>query len=476
MHSVAPGRALEPRRVAIISADETALAEIVNVLATEFDTRALPTCADLVPLLSEFPLDALILDIDGQPLSNAETLDFVSQLRRANQDLVLVVITRSEDPTVRTQALEAGADEYLRAPILFSDVKDVVARQLQNRAIAIEMRRLGNKMVGQYSCCDLIGGSESMRRVYDAIVRVAESNTSVVIRGESGTGKELVARAIVALGARSNRPFVSLNCAALPPALIEAELFGHEKGAFTGAHTSRPGQIEMAHTGTLFLDEIATLSPELQSKLLRVLEDRAVQRLGSKTWKKIDFRLLTATHENLEQMVHSGEFREDLYYRIHVVPIFLPPLRERHGDIPLLADHFLRVYCAANGVPLKRLDPEVLAIFEDYAWHGNVRELENVMQRLVLMVRGQVIMPKDLPEPLLYASASSHESLLIPPEGIIFDDEMTRIEAAYLEAALRRTRGNKTAAAALLHINLQRMKYLCRTHGIERVKFQPGVG
>jgi transcriptional regulator with GAF, ATPase, and Fis domain len=305
-----------------------------------------------------------------------------------------------------------------------------------------------------------------MRRVYDAILRVAHSDVTVMIRGESGTGKELVARSIVAVGPRRGRPLISLNCAALPEALIESELFGHEKGAFTGAHAPRPGQIELADTGTLFLDEIATLGMELQTKLLRVLESHTVQRLGGRTTKHVDFRLLTATNENLEEMVRVGRFREDLYYRIHVVPIFLPPLRERRDDIPLLADHFLRIYCATNRIPLKRLDPEVIDILEEYAWNGNVRELENLMQRVVLMVPGPVIVPRDLPQQLLYASTAKQESLLIPEEGIDFDEEIARIEVAYLQAALRRAAGKKVGAAALLHVDPQKMKYLCRKYKI----------
>jgi transcriptional regulator with PAS, ATPase and Fis domain len=231
--------------------------------------------------------------------------------------------------------------------------------------------------------------------------------------------------------------------------------------------TARPGHIEEAHGGTLFLDEIGTLGLPLQSKLLRVLEDRAVQRVGGKTSRKIDFRLITATNEPLEDLVHAGRFREDLYYRIQVVPIFVPPLRERHRDIPLLVDHFMRLYCAANRLPLKRFEPEALEVLEEHPWPGNVRELENLVQRLVLMVGDQVIAVKHLPQQILYTSTAQQESLLIPDEGIDFDKEMERIEAAYVQAALRRTDGKKTAAAALLRINAQKIKYLCRKHRIQ---------
>ncbi|MCU1287291.1 MAG: Acetoacetate metabolism regulatory protein AtoC [Acidobacteriales bacterium] len=334
---------------------------------------------------------------------------------------------------------------------------------------AVAPTREGHSPVAsRNSLFDLIGSSEPMQRLYDAILRVADSNTTVMIRGESGTGKELVARAIVAAGPRASKPFIGLNCAALPEALIESELFGHEKGAFTGAVVSRPGHIEMAHGGTLFLDEIATLPLALQTKLLRVLEDRAVQRLGGSGTKKIDFRLLTATNENLEDMVRTGRFREDLYYRIHVVPISVPPLRERTGDIAVLADHFIRVYCAANNVPTKRLDLETLEVLEEGNWQGNIRELENLIQRMVLMVEDKTICAYHLPEQILYTSARRHESLLIPPDGIDFDKEMERIEAAYLRAALLRAGGKKTGAAALLRINDQRMKYLARKYKIDK--------
>jgi two-component system response regulator PilR (NtrC family) len=248
---------------------------------------------------------------------------------------------------------------------------------------------------------------------------------------------------------------------------MESELFGYEKGAFTGANAAKPGLIELAHTGTVFLDEVTTLPPSLQSKLLRVLQEHSVQRLGGRSSKKIDFRLITATNEDLEDCVRKGRFREDLYFRINVVPIVIPPLRERDGDIALLADHFLRIYCASAKKPLKMLMPDVLEILEAYRWPGNVRELENVVQRLVVMVNSPVVTLEHLPQQLLQHSATGQEAILIPERGVDFDSEMERIEVAYLNAALRRTGGKKSAAAALLQIDGQRMKYLCRKHRIE---------
>jgi transcriptional regulator with PAS, ATPase and Fis domain len=288
------------------------------------------------------------------------------------------------------------------------------------------------------------------------------------LRGESGVGKELVARAVVQCGNRADKPYICLNCSALPESLMESELFGYEKGAFTGADKAKPGLIELAQGGTLFLDEITTLNPGLQSKLLRVLQERSVQRLGGRSARKIDFRLIAATNEDLEDCVRKGRFREDLYFRINVVPIVVPPLREREGDITLLLDHFLRIYCASSKKPLKAVKPDVLEILEDYDWPGNVRELENVIQRLVVMVNSPVITLEHLPQQLLHSSATGQESILIPEEGVDFDEELKRIEMAYLNAALRRTGGKKSAAAALLQIDTQRMKYLCRKHHTEQ--------
>ncbi len=464
--TAAVARAPEPRRIAVISTDTTVPPNIEQFLQPSFDVHMLDSYPRLSPLLSETTLDAVLLDLDTQGVSSTEAIDFLAKLRSINQDLVLVALTREKDPELRLKAAKVPVDEFFVAPVDFRELQIILERALEKRSLEKENRRVAAQIAGRYSFCELIGGSEAMLRVYDAILRIAKSDVSVVIRGESGTGKELVARAIVSMSERRDKPFISLKCAALPEALIESELFGHEKGAFTGAHAARPGQIELADTGTLFLDEIATLGPELQSKLLRVLESRTVQRLGGRHSKQVDFRLLTATNENLEEMVRAGRFREDLYYRIHVIPIFLPPLRERRDDIPLLADHFLRTHCAANRVALKRLDTEVVDILEGYAWKGNVRELENLVQRLVLMVPGAVIMPKDLPQQLLFASTAEQESLLIPEEGIDFDEEIARIEVAYLQAALRRAEGKKVAAAALLHIDPQKMKYLCRKYKI----------
>lgn len=411
-------------------------------------------------------VNALLFDLDSIGQGAADGVEVLHEIRKLREDLVLVALTESTSSEIALSASRAGADEFFVAPVDFSEMGAVLLHAIEKRALQFEGRWLLHQVESKSAFCGLIGGSEVMQKVYHAVRAVAASDASVLLRGESGAGKELVAQAIVQSGNRQDKPFICLNCSALPESLIESELFGYEKGAFTGADSAKVGMIEAAHGGTLFLDEITTLNHPLQAKLLRVLQDRSVQRLGGRTSRKIDFRLITATNDDLEDMVRKGRFREDLYYRIHVVPINIPPLRERKGDIPLLVEHFLRIYCTANKKPLKQLQPDVMQILEDYSWPGNVRELENIVQRMVVMNDGPAIAAQHLPQQLLYSSAASQEAILIPEGGVDFDAEMDRIQLAYLTAALRRSEGRKSAAAELLRIDRQRMKYLCRKLGL----------
>jgi DNA-binding NtrC family response regulator len=449
-------------RISIITAESSTFPDMQHFLAPRFRADLAQTDTQIQHALEDPATRAVLIDVDSIGDDPSDGLRLLQEIRQSRNDLVLVAITRSNSRSIPVKASQAGADEFFLAPLDFQELQIVLVRAIEKRSLQIEGQRLVEQAESKSAFCGMIGGSEAMQRVYQAIHAVANSNTTVVLRGESGTGKELIAGAIVQSGNRHDKPFVCLNCSAIPESLIESELFGHEKGAFTGADGAKPGLIESAHGGTLFMDEITTLDHGLQSKLLRVLQEHAVQRVGGRSTKKIDFRLIAASNDNLEELVKQGRFREDLYYRINVVPIFVPPLRDRAGDLPLLVDHFLRVYCTANNKPPKQLDPDALEIMEDYSWPGNVRELENVVQRLVLMNGSTVIRAEHLPQQLLHSSAVGQESILIPEEGVDFDAEMERIELAYLTAALRRTQGRKTAAAALLRIDPQRMKYLCR--------------
>jgi DNA-binding NtrC family response regulator len=448
--------------VAVVIAEPAAFPEMRRGLMPTFRATLADTEQAIKAAVEDPGIQSILFDLDSVGEGARDGVEVLQEIRAIRDDIVLVAMTRSREHSIPLRASQAGADEFVVSPVNYEALQSLLARAIEKRAHELEGRRVVQRLENKSAFCSLIGASNAMQKLYQTIQAVADSNTTVVLRGESGTGKELIASAIVQSSDRANQPYICLNCSALPDSLIESELFGYEKGAFTGADTARAGLIESAQNGTLFLDEITTLNPSLQSKLLRVLQERTVQRVGGRSSKKIDFRLICATNDDLEDLVRKGQFREDLYYRINVVPVAVPPLRERDGDLALLVDHFLRNYCAASKKPLKTVQPEVLEILEEYPWPGNVRELENVIQRLVVMVSGPNITAEHLPQNLLQHSASGQEAILIPEDGVDFDAEMERIEIAYLTAALRRTGGRKSAAATLLRLDGQRMKYLCR--------------
>jgi DNA-binding NtrC family response regulator len=448
--------------VAVVIADPSAFPEMRRGLLPAFRATLADTERAIKEAVEDQTVQSMLFEMESVGEGARDGVEILQEIRAIRDDIVLVAMTRSRDHSLPLRASQAGADEFILAPVNYEELQTLLVRAIEKRGLELEGRRVVQQLESKSAFCSLIGASTAMQKLYQTIQAVADSNTTVVLRGESGTGKELIASAIVQCSDRAGQPYICLNCSALPESLIESELFGYEKGAFTGADTSRAGLIESAQNGTLFLDEITTLNPGLQSKLLRVLQERTVQRVGGRSSKRIDFRLICATNDDLEDLVQKGQFREDLYYRINVVPIVVPPLRDRDGDVALLADHFLRNYCAAAKKPLKAVQPDVLEILEEYPWPGNVRELENLMQRLVVMVSGPTITAEHLPQNLLQHSASGQEAILIPEQGVDFDAEMERIEIAYLTAALHRTGGKKSAAAALLRLDGQRMKYLCR--------------
>ena len=416
--------------------DVSLRAKIASSLRSEFEVLEGKDYEAAFVLLEESELDVLLL---GLPISSGGVRECAELL-----------------------------DRLLRAKPVDTDVlRHLIGRAVEKLHIQRENRILRDEISRKNTLGDFIGATDVMRHLFDSIKRIARATTNVIIRGESGVGKELVARAIHEQSPRRSRAFVSVNCAALPEALMESELFGYEKGAFTGAAGMKEGRIEVAHQGTLFLDEIATLTPALQSKLLRVLEDRSLTRLGGKKSIRVDFRLISATNENLEEMTKEGRFREDLYYRIHVVPIFVPALRERVEDIPPLADYFISVYCAANGVPIKRLADEALLAFKRYSWPGNVRELENAVQRVVVMTETETISLSDLPAEIVQATGRDSKSRYhLPAGGIDLDKELEATERRWVQEAMQQGKQTKSEAARLLGVDRNRLNYLCRKYGL----------
>lgn len=455
-------------KVVVVEDDPHQRQQIAAPLRADFEVLEAADYEGAYSALREQEPDLLLLDITLPSGGVRECVALLRELQQSDLDTVVIVLSDDHRKSSALRVMDAGAYDYFVKPVDPDVLRTIIDRAVEKLRIERENRILREEIHRKESLGNLLGSTEAMHHLFDSIRRVARGSATVVIRGESGSGKELVARALHDLSVRRDRPFVSVNCAALPETLMEAELFGYEKGAFTGATCTKEGRIELAHRGVLFLDEIGTLSPALQSKLLRVLEERSLIRLGGKRPIKVDFRLLTATNEDLEELVRQGRFREDLYYRIHVVPLFVPPLRERVDDIPLLVDYFVKVYCAANHLPPKRVADEVLQTLKRYPWPGNVRELENVVQRMVLMTDDEIFSLKNLPADIVQG-AGGHRGpnrFRLPAQGIQLEQEVAAYERRWLESALAQAEGVKARAARLLGLNKDRMKYLCRKHNL----------
>jgi DNA-binding NtrC family response regulator len=341
--------------------------------------------------------------------------------------------------------MKRGAYDYLSKPFAKEDLRAVAHRALERRMLHREVRYLRDELARHEGLGQLVGGSPAMRRVYDVIAHVTDMTASILVTGESGTGKELIARAIHRQGVRRDRPFVAVNCAALPAELLESELFGHERGAFTGAHARKLGKFEVAHTGTLFLDEVGALRLDLQPKLLRALQEREIERVGGTRPIPVDVRIVAATNVDLRQAVAAGRFREDLYYRLHVVPIVVPPLRERRDDIPALARYFLARYAAQFGKTMRDLSPGALEALVRYEWPGNVRELENIIARSVALADGPVIQLEQIPMDVALAPG-----VTMREEQLNLREARQEFERVLILRALDRAEGNQTVAARLL--------------------------
>ena len=415
--------------------------------------------------LCETEPDLYLFDLRLPPSNHVrEGLDLLRHVRRRDPEATVVMMSGEGERSHALEAVALGAFDFFQKPIDTAELLVILNRALERRRLVVENRELrreaGASLVPASASSALVGRSPAMRRLLREIEKVAGSDASVLLQGESGTGKELVARAIHAGSARRDRAFVPVNASALPESLAESELFGHEKGAFTGAVASRPGRFELAQGGTLFLDEIGTLSAAVQSKLLRAIESREIERLGGQRSIPVDFRLVSATNEDLEARVADGSFREDLYYRINTIPIAIAPLREREGDIPLLAEHFLERVCEREGLPKKRFSAAALARLESHPWRGNVRELSHAVELAVLFCEAPEIGEEDLPRSLRpgrAARASSPKSYAAAVE---------EFERRLLTDAIAAAGGVKAEAARRLGLDANQIKYLCRKFGL----------
>jgi DNA-binding NtrC family response regulator len=447
----------------LIVDDETALrSAIAERLADHgFTVVQAGSGEEAMPLLAEFAFDIVITDLKLPGMGGREVLD--AALERY-PDIIAIVITGYGTVKDAVDAIKQGAADFVTKPFQFDALLHVVQSALEQRRLKSENAYLRSQLEDRYRIDGLVGRSRSMRDLFQLLETVAATSSTVLITGETGTGKELAARAIHHNSARRTNRFVALNCSAIPETLLEAELFGHARGAFTGAVGTRQGRLEQAHKGTLFLDEVGTMSPSLQAKLLRVLQEREFERVGDSHTIKIDVRVVAATHSDLAKMVGEGSFREDLFYRLNVLPVQLPPLRERREDIPLLVQHFLQRLGQDSGRPGMTVSQEAMRRLMAYRWPGNVRQLENTVERALAFTQGRsVIDVQDLPPEI-----QNHSGMIegaeawLPEDGIDFARYIEGIELSLIKRSLERTQGNKRQAARLLNLK--------RTTLIEKLK------
>jgi len=423
--------------------DPVALALLGEVLTSEgYGVRTATGGEDCLRLARGEPFDLAIVDLR---MPDMDGLEVTRRLTSIQPGIPVVILTAFATIDTAIEAVREGASDYLSKPFRMEEIKIVVRRTLEGRRLARENLRYHQELQDRFGVQNLVGQSPAIVEVYKLVARVADLDTTILIQGETGTGKELVARAIHYASRRAGGPFVVVDCTALPETLFESELFGHERGAFTGAFSSRRGLFETAAGGTCLLDEIGELSAPLQAKLLRALQEQAVRRVGGSDWIPVNVRMIAATNRDLRKRVEEGAFRDDLYYRLNVVSITVPPLRERPQDVPLLAQHFLDKFARSSGRPAKRFAPETLEILGAYHWPGNVRELGNAIERAVALSSLDVLMPEDLPPPPL----QHRPSLVIPAPTMTLEE----VKRWYVSRVLEDVGGNKVHAAERLGID-----------------------
>ncbi|MFH1573213.1 MAG: sigma-54 dependent transcriptional regulator, partial [Acidobacteriota bacterium] len=388
-------------------------------------------------------LDLMLPDMDGMAV--------LEKMQQMEHPPLCIILTAFASIEKAVKATRLGAFDFITKPFKNDEILLAVKNALEQRRLRDENIRLKSTLRQRYSHANIIGKASAMQQVFDLISQVAPTRATVLIQGESGTGKELVAKAVHAASGRSEAPFVAINCGNIPSELLESEMFGHVRGAYTGATSSKKGLFEVADGGSLFLDEISAIPLEIQAKLLRVIQEREFRRLGGVDSVKVDVRIIAATNTDLQAAVAGGAFRDDLFYRLNVIVIKLPSLRERTEDIPLLADHFIRKYCAENDKEVGKIDPAALRVLMDHHWPGNVRELENVIERAVVLSVDRVLTADLFPKSIVTAAPETH--LEFPGNGIRLKERVRNFEKALIVAALERTDGNQKKAAHLLSLN-----------------------
>jgi two-component system response regulator AtoC len=455
-----PTRGLRP--VILVVDDDPGLRESFRlILDDEYDVVEAPDGPAALETVRTSQVDLVLLDIRLPGLDGIEVLE---RIKAVDEGVEVILVTAVKTVRTAVAAMKLGAFDYLTKPFDEDELLALVRRALEKRSLVREVTFLRSELARRHDVDELVGQHPEMQKLYRLIGQVARTTTTVLITGESGTGKELVARAIHRQGPRHDKPFVPVNPAALSDSLVESELFGHEKGAFTGAYQRKLGRFELARGGTLFLDEIGSLKPELQVKLLRVLQEREFERVGGTRAIALDARIILATNVDLKQAVAQGKFREDLYYRLAVMPIMVPPLRERREDIPLLVQHFIRRYSQQLNRRLDGVSAEALTVLAEYSWPGNVRELQNVIERLAGLVDGPVVGLEDLPLDLLLPEQRAGQRAA----GLPLYEASDEFERQIAERVLERVRWNVSAAARVLGVHRNSLKLKIARWGLRR--------
>jgi len=433
----------------------------VNLMAAGYDIVEADDGDQVLPTLAEHEVDLILMDLKMQRMDGMEAIKLLREKGRVEP---VVVITAFSSVESAVEAMKNGAMDYVTKPVDIEALQLTVAKALDYEALREENQELKKRLGEQFDFGNIIGRSSAMQKVFETMYLVAPSDATVLINGESGTGKELIAGALHHNSNRKEGPFVKVNCAALHENLLESELFGHEKGAFTGADSQRLGRFEMASGGTLFLDEIGDMSLQTQAKILRVLQEGELERLGGSTTIKVDVRLVVATHKDLTAMIEEGSFRQDLFFRLSVVPIELPPLRERTEDISVLADFFLKRYAVKNKKDIRGFHPQALMLLARYDWPGNIRELENTIERAVILCLGEQITPKELPPQMLPDDFKmiDKETNANTPGGLTLKD----VEREAIKAILEQTNGNRSQSAKRLGIARQTLLNKIKEYGL----------
>ncbi len=443
-------------RILIVEDDRNTLSGLLEILQEEgYEVKGVDSGKKALRTLEREQFDILLTDLRMPDLDGVQLYE---QSRATHPEMKTIVMTAYSSVKEAVDATKRGVYEYLTKPLNLDELFVIIKKAVEERSLQRESQELKDRQ-HTYHYEGIIGQSGPMMLVYKAIAKVAQSQATVLIRGESGTGKELVCRAIHYNSARASRPLVEISCNSFPETLLESELFGYEKGAFTGATARKKGRVELADGGTIFLDEIGDISSSVQTKLLRLLQERELSHLGSTESIKVNVRVITATNRDLEKAIIENHFREDLYYRLNVIPIFLPPLRERIDDIPALVEYFIKRYNAANHKNVVGMSEEALRMCMSYAWPGNVRELENAIENAIVLGEGEIILPEHLPFTITSRAHAGAAAGSFINAGPSYREKMEAAEKMVLEDAIRKAGGNKSEAAKRLGISLRTMRY-----------------